>query len=62
MDNVLAGFPEKHEAFFVGIPPTYPLLRGLKIWRRFCYRGCHAVLPPGDVLLGIPYWDVGEIG
>ena len=28
----------------------------------YFYQGCHAILPPRRYFVGIPYWDVGEIG
>ena len=62
MDKLLAGFPEKLGRFFAGIPPKYPLCRGFKICRRFITGDAMISSPPGIMSVGIPYWDVGEIG
>ena len=62
MDNARAGFPEDNEAFFfLGSLLNIPCFGFLGYGGVF-YRGGHAILPPGDIFVGIPYWDVGLIG
>ena len=55
------GFQEKMRRFFAGIPPKYPLFRDFTYGGVF-YQGGHAILPPGDIFVGIPYWNIGAIG
>ena len=60
MDNVLAGF-QTEDIYLRGPLLNIPCL-GVSKYGGVFYRGCHAILPPGDIFEDIPNWDVGEIG